>query len=296
MKKNRQLLIAGGILGGTLLAGKLIKKKNWSNRDNGTQTVLITGASGGLGLELAKEFAKNGYNLVIAARSEEKLESLKTELEKQYDVDVVVIAVDLSEEGGAQNLYEEVKKKGIVINQLVNNAGVGKENRVIDCDVETLQNIIKLNVESVTILCRLFGADMAEQGQGRIMNVSSLGAFIPDPYFNVYGPSKAFELFLTLAMKGELENSGVSVSVLCPGPMKTNWAANAGKADSKTARDPKDIAEIGYKEMQNGELVIVPGKVYRIEKKLMKHLSYTTQVNIIRKWQSKLIEKDKKKV
>ena len=112
-----------------------------------------------------------------------------------------------------------------------------------------MRDLIHLDITSLTMLCRLFGHDMKERGAGKILNVSSLGAFMPDPYFNVYGPAKAYELFLTEAMYGELRGTGVTVSALCPGPTKTNWAANAGKADAKIAKDPRMVAEEGFKGM-----------------------------------------------
>lgn len=295
MSKKKIALLAGGALAGGLCLADIkdIRVKAYTPVND--QTVLITGASGGLGRELAEVFAMNQCeHIVVAARSENKLATLKQELERCYGVGVTAITADLSEKGGARKLYDQVKELGIEVDQLINNAGVGKESRVVDCEPDTLSDIITLNVESVTLLCRLFGADMAERGSGKIMNVSSLGAFIPDPYFNVYGPSKAYELYLTLAMHGELHKTGVTVTALCPGPMKTNWAANAGKANSKTARDPRDIAEEGFRAMQRGELVSIPGRLYGAEKAAMKFLPYNLQVSIIRKWQSSLIKKSRK--
>jgi short-subunit dehydrogenase len=133
---------------------------------------------------------------------------------------------------------------------------------------------------------------MVKAGRGRILNVASLGAFIPDPYFNVYGPTKAFELFLTQAMYGELKGSGVSVSVLCPGPVKTDWAKNAGKADSRLAKDPALIARIGFRQMQRGKLIIVPTLLYKAEKFGMNLLPVRARITIIRSWQRRLIGKE----
>ena len=271
---------------------KNIEKANSQNAGNG-QTVLITGASSGIGLEFARKFAENGFDLVITARSKEKLETLADELMKKYGVKVTIITADLSTSDGAEKLYQDTKALGIEINQLVNNAGAGKMGRTVDVATEDMVDLIHLNVISVTILSKLFGADMEKNGYGKILNVSSLGAFIPDPYFNVYGPTKAYELFLTEAMSGELKDSGVTVSVLCPGPTKTNWASNAGKADSKTALDPKEVVKIGYEGMQKGELVIIPTKIFKAEKKLIGLLPPKTQVAVIRKWQSMLIKKEK---
>lgn len=267
------------------------KAGNRTIQNTAGQTALITGASGGLGKEFAVLFAQHGFNLVIVARNEEKLKTLAEDLSEQYQVKVKTIAADLSDEGGAEKVYDELKREGITIDQLVNNAGAGKQSSTVDADIDTLRGLIHLNVVSVTLFCRLIGADMVKAGHGRILNVSSLGAFIPDPYFNVYGPTKAFELFLTEAMYGELVGTGVSISVLCPGPVKTNWAKNAGKADSKAAKDPADIARAGFSGMQKGKLIIIPAPLYRLERAALGLFPATAKVRIIRKWQGGLIQK-----
>jgi len=203
-------------------------------------------------------------------------------LERRYGTTVQVIPADLSQAGSAQRVYDELLRRDIRVEQLVNNAGAGKQSRVVDAEPDTMAGLIELNVTSVTLLCRLIGADMASAGHGRILNVSSLGAFIPDPYFNVYGPTKAYELFLTLAMAGELKGTGVTVSALCPGPVKTDWARRAGKADSRLAKDPAEIARIGYLGMQRGRLVIVPTLLYKAERRAMALLPFRAQVGMIR--------------
>lgn len=156
---------------------------------------------------------------------------------------MTTIVKDLSNESAAKEIYDEVKEKGIVIDQLVNNAGAGKQSTVADANPETMLSLIHLNVSAVTLLSHYFVKDMVERGSGRILNVSSMGAFIPDPYFNVYGPTKAYEMYLTQGMYGELKDTGVTVTALCPGPTKTNWATNAGKADSKMAKSAEQVAQ-----------------------------------------------------
>jgi len=255
------------------------------------QWVLITGASGGIGKEFARVFASQGFSLVLVARTQNKLEALAGELERRYGTTVQVIPADLSQAGSAQRVYDELLRRDIRVEQLVNNAGAGKQSRVVDAEPDTMAGLIELNVTSVTLLCRLIGADMASAGHGRILNVSSLGAFIPDPYFNVYGPTKAYELFLTLAMAGELKGTGVTVSALCPGPVKTDWARRAGKADSRLAKDPAEIARIGYLGMQRGRLVIVPTLLYKAERRAMALLPFRAQVGMIRRWQGWLIDR-----
>ena len=193
----------------------------------------------------------------------------------------------------AKEIYEETKEAGITVDQLVNNAGAGKQARTVEADPDAMRDLLHLNAVSVTMLSRYFGQDMVKRGSGRIMNVSSMGAFIPDPYFNVYGPTKAYEMFLTKAMYGELQGTGVTVSALCPGPTKTNWAANAGKADSRIAKSPEKAARAGFIGMQEGELIIIPDADYRAVRYLMRPLPAKLQARLIAGWQKGLIERNR---
>lgn len=169
------------------------------------------------------------------------------------------------------------------------NAGAGKQARVVDADPDTMRDLIHLNVTSLTLFSHYFGQRMAKRGYGRIMNVSSMGGFIPDPHFNVYGPAKAYEFFLTEAMYGELEGTDVTVSALCPGPTKTGWAKNAGKADAKIAKDSGKVAREGFLGMQQGQLVIIPDADYRTFHLLMRPLPAGFQAHAIAQWQRRLI-------
>lgn len=250
--------------------------------------VLITGATGGLGRAFADVYAEHGFDLVLVARNPQKLKHVQTELEKQYKVRVTTICEDLTDESSAKRIYEKTMAHGIDVTQLVNNAGCGHMASVADCDPGIIKNIITLNITTLTLLSHYYAADMQKKGTGKILLVSSLGAFQPDPYFNVYGPSKAYELYLGATMYGELKDSGVTISVLCPGPVKTNWAKNAGKKDSRFARDAKLIAEIGFKGTQRGKLVIVPTIPYKIERFIATVLPKTAMARIVGKWQSNL--------
>lgn len=251
-------------------------------------TALITGATGGLGKEFARLYAEHGHDIVIVARNEEKMNEVKAEFEKKYGISVTVIPEDLSDTNAAERIYNKIHELGIQVDQLINNAGKGKMKSVAECDEQTLKDIIALNVTSVTMLSHFFVKDMIERGYGKILQVSSLGAFQPDPFANVYGPSKAFELFLGATMYGELKGTGVSVSVLCPGPVKTKWAATAGKKDSKLARDPYLIAKIGYRGMQKNHLVIVPTIPYKAERIAVTILPKKLVASVIGRWQSEL--------
>lgn len=297
MNKKKLVIatVAAGAFAGIVFNVK--KKKDDKKIERGIgQTALITGASSGIGLEFVKVFAIHGFDLVITARSLDKLEVIAKEIQAEHGVKVTVIPADLSSPDGAQKLYDEVLAKGIEISQLVNCAGAGKSGRTVDVVLQDMVDLIHLNVVSVTLLCKLFGADMEKRGEGKILNVSSLGAFIPDPFFNVYGPTKAYELFLSEAMSGEFAGSGVTVSVLCPGPTKTNWTKNAGKVDSQIALEPKDVARVGFEEMQKGKLVIIPSIFFKAGKVLMGLLPPEIQVAFIRKWQTELIQKEHDKI
>jgi len=290
---NKTIITAAvGLIGYTFY--KLFKSKQISTIDGHGKTVLITGASSGIGKEFAYIYAEKGFNLVITSRSEDKLQQLADEVNQKYGVKVTVIPADLSDETEAVRLYEEIKKQNITIDQLINNAGAGKVGDVVDIDPTIMLNLIHLNVSSVTLLCRFFGNEMKKNGGGKILIVSSVAAFIPDPHFNVYGPTKAFDLHLSEAMCGELKGSGVTVSCLCPGPTKTNWCANAGKADTKGALDPATVAKYGFEGMQRGELVIIPGTFLKLGTYFLMMLPSFIKIALTEKWQSNLITSGKK--
>lgn len=251
-------------------------------------TALITGASSGLGKEFAIIYASMGYDLVLVARSEDKLKKIKKVLENRCNIKVHILVEDLSDISSAKRIYDRTKELGITVDRLINNAGRGVMKTISQCDEDTLVSIINLNITSLTLLSHYFSNEMVSRGSGKILQVSSLGAFQPDPFFNVYGPSKAYELFLGATMYGELKNTGVTVSVLCPGPVKTNWASQAGKKDSKLAKSPRKIAIEGVKGLEKGELVIVPTMTYKVERVLVSILPKKAVASIIAKWQLQL--------
>lgn len=293
------LVLPALLAGGACLAYIAVRKKkkqkaiyrNCRTTEGRGQTALVTGASSGIGLEFARIYAARGYDVVITARSTDKLGRIADELHTEYGVKVTPVTCDLSQPDGAQKLYDTVHGMDIEVDEFINNAGAGHVGNTVDVDPQILRDLIQLNVTSVTLLSRLFGADMKKRGRGRILIVSSIGAFIPDPYFNVYGPSKAFDLFLGEAMYGELKNSGVTVCVLCPGPTKTGWAANAGKADTCTALDARTVAEEGFEGLQKGRLIILPSPLFKLEKFVMGLLPVRLQIAIIRFLQNILIHR-----
>lgn len=233
------------------------------------KTVLITGASGGFGAQFAKLFAKDGYNLVLTARSTDKLNSIKHTLEGQYGVDVTVITKDLSQPDAADEIYAFTQQKGIKVDVLVNNAGFGILGKFAASDPEKQQQMINLNVLSLTKLCRLYLPDMIKQKYGRILNVASIASFAPGPLMATYYASKAYVLNFSDALATELKGTGVTVTALCPGPVNTGFADAAGfknnimfsgKADGKAEK----VSRYGYSAMNKGRTIALPDTLCRL--------------------------------
>ncbi|MBK3515832.1 SDR family NAD(P)-dependent oxidoreductase [Carboxylicivirga marina] len=228
-------------------------------------TALITGASTGIGKELAKIHAARGGDLIIVARSKDKLEALKTELEGQYGVQVKVIAKDLTQLTAAQELYDEVKHAGIEIEYLINNAGFGGLGQFQEQELALQINMINLNVTTLTALTRLVLPDMVARDRGRIMNVSSTASFMPGPLQAVYFATKAFVTFLSNAISEELHASKVTVTNLMPGATETEFGARSGMDKTemfKTAVSSSGVAQDGYDGMLKGKLDVISGLTF----------------------------------
>lgn len=222
---------------------------------------LVTGASIGIGKELATQLAQDGHDLILVARSADKLQSLANEL-KQYGATGTVIASDLGKPGSAQKLFDEVKAKGLAVDVLVNNAGFGLKGRFVKLSLAEQQEMIQLNITTLTELCWLFGRDMAARGKGRILNVGSVGSFQPCPEFGVYAATKAYVLSFSEAIDAELRDQGVNVTVLCPGAVLTEFHTRAGN-DSKlllaTAMQPAPVARAGLRALGGRQPMVIPG-------------------------------------
>jgi len=236
---------------------------------NERKTVLVTGASGGIGLELAKIFAREGYNLVLTARSRDKLEDLAGKLKKDYDADSRVIVRDLAKADSPQELFDEIHKDGIAIEILVNNAGFGKLTSFSRSDLVNTLQMIQLNITTLTHLTRLFLPSMLERKSGRILNVASMAAFQPGPNMAVYYASKAYVLSFSEALSEELSSSAVTVTALCPGPTRTGFQGRAGIKKSRLIQslgfmESKTVAEAGYRALMHGKRVAVPGILNKV--------------------------------
>ena len=225
---------------------------------------LITGASDGIGLELAHIHAARGGNLIVVARNTAKLEALKQTLEQTHGVSVHVITQDLALPHAAETLYQTVSGMGLNVDVLINNAGFGDYGFFAETSAEKEEKMIQLNITTLTQLCKLFIQDMKQRGAGRIMNVASTGAFQPAPTMAVYCATKSYVLSFTEAVNNELKGSGVTMTALCPGPTTTGFEKAAAMGESNLFKGPtvasaKSVAQYGYKAMMAGKVVAVHG-------------------------------------
>lgn len=223
-----------------------------------TKTVLITGASNGIGLELAKIHAEKGHDLVIVARSEDKLNALKQQLENAYSVNVEVIAKDLSLPESAQQVFNYTQAKELQIDTLINNAGFGGHGKFAERELVDEQSMMQVNMVTLTNLTHLYLQGMVERNYGQILNVSSTASFMPGPLQAVYYATKAYVTSFSQAIAEEVKDHNISVTALCPGAVNTGFV-EAGNLDGvdiwKNAKSARSVAECGYEAMQKRELV-----------------------------------------
>ncbi|MDF9867317.1 short-subunit dehydrogenase [Bacilli bacterium PM5-3] len=233
------------------------------------ETALITGASNGIGYELSLIMASENYNLVLVARSEDKLNELKKLLENNYNIKVKVIAKDLSNQNAPLEIYEQLKEDNCKIDILVNNAGFGDHSAFYNTDWNKQNEMINLNILSLTYLTRLLLPSMIGRKSGKILNLASIASFQPGPYMSVYYASKSYVLSFSEALACELANSEVSVSAVCPGPTKTNFANAAGEGTKKLFSlmkndTAKDVARFTYNSMMKNKVVAIYGMKNKI--------------------------------
>lgn len=229
------------------------------------KTALITGASSGIGKELARIHAEKGGNLVIVARREEKLMELKSELEKKHTIKVVPIVKDLSVLGAAGELYQEIKNANLQIDYLMNNAGFGLRGKFHELSWERQQQMINLNMVSLTELMYLFLPEMVARNQGKILNTSSTASFMPGPLQAVYYASKSYVQFLGDAVAEELHDTNITVTSLLPGATESEFATTAGMDNTAVFKDAvsaRSVAEDGYEAMLKGKLNVVSGLTF----------------------------------
>jgi len=232
--------------------------------NNTNQTALITGASTGIGYELAKLFARDKYKLVLVARSGPRLAQVGEELREQHGIVVKTIPLDLGLPQASQNLFEETQREGIHVDILVNNAGYGKSGRFADIPPEEEYGQIQLNVTALTLLTKLYLGPMLKRRSGKIMNVASTAAVQPGPFMAVYYATKAYVLSFSEAIADELKGTGVSVTCFCPGATLTEFQKRAQTENSRlfkrlTPMDAKTVAEDGYRALMAGSTLAISG-------------------------------------
>jgi short-subunit dehydrogenase len=231
--------------------------------------ILITGASSGIGLEMAKLLAAKNFNLILVARNEDKLLKLQQEIKNLFKIEVKYLLYDLSEPNSAADLYLETKEHNYTITGLINNAGFGRFGPFHEMSWEQVSGMINLNITALTQLCHLFISDMKAAGSGKILNIASTAAFQPGPGMAVYYATKAFVLHFSEAINHELRNTGVSVTAACPGPTSSGFQHAAGLDDSWLFNGRKvptsaEVAEWAYNAMMKNKSVAIHGAMNNV--------------------------------
>jgi len=239
------------------LGKKILMKKN--------ETVLVTGASSGIGRELSIIFAREGYDLVLVARDGARLNELAEQLQQQFSSTCWVISQDLSQAESAERLVKEINEKSIHIDVLVNNAGFSVYGELVSLKSQDVIEMIQVNITALTSLTRLLLPAMLERKHGKILNLASTGSFVPGPFSAVYCASKAYILSFTEAIAEELKGTGVTATALCPGATQTEFAQRANMEDTRLFKsgvmDARIVAEIGYQAMIKGKTMKIAGTV-----------------------------------
>lgn len=255
---------------------------------------LITGASSGIGYELASVFAKHGHNLILVARSTAKLESLKTEIEKNFKVTTEVVTLDLAKQNSAEELFNLIRKKNITIDILVNNAGFGDHSLFLTADAIKIEEMILLNILTLTKLTKLFLPDMATRKYGKILNVASTAAFQPGPLMSVYYATKAYVLSFSEGLYEELKGTGISITALCPGPTESGFQdvanmSNVALMEAMKLPTSKDVAEFGYEALMKNKAVAIHGFMNRLAAKTTSFIPRSLLRKLVMKIQEKRI-------
>lgn len=257
----------------------------------GGKTALITGASSGIGHELAKLFAQNRHNVVLVARSREKLAAVADELQRRHGVQAIPLPADLAQPDAPREIYEALRERGIAVDFLVNNAGFGLYGPFAQTDWPIERDMLQVNVVALTHLTKLLVPEMIRRGAGRILNVASMAAFQPGPLMAVYYATKAYVLSFSEALAAELKGTGVTVTALCPGPVKTNFDRRARLDSSKLFKrrflmaDAPTVAAAGYRGMMAGKSLVIPGWPNKLLVQGQRLAPRTLVVRVVRKLQ-----------
>lgn len=244
---------------------------------------LITGASTGIGRDLAEVFASNGFNLALVARSQERLDVVGRELRAVHKIDVKAIAQDVGQPGAAEAIFQSLRETPVSV--LVNNAGFGSYGPFVDADLKLQTEMMKVNMVALVQLTHLFAQPMRARRAGRILNVASTAAFQPGPMINVYYATKAFVFSFSYALADELIGSGVSVTVLCPGLTKTEFQkrAHLGQGGSWPMMSSRAVAEMGYRGLMKGKRVVIPGLLNQMGSFLARRAPFRLTSAVVRR-------------
>jgi short-subunit dehydrogenase len=253
---------------------------------------LITGASGGIGLELAKLFARESHDLALVARSHDKLKSIAEELRQTYGVQVKYYTKDLSVTSTPDELFEVLQSEGGNVDILVNNAGFGWRGEFAQMNLADVLEMLQVNITSLTYLTKLFLPGMIERKRGRILNVASTAAFQPGPMMTTYYASKAYVMNFSLGLSEELQGTGVTVTAFCPGPTATGFGRRAGFANEKIMggllhKDVRTVAIDGYKGLMKGKPLVISGTLNWFGTQLIRFLPRTFPGKLVKRVQQK---------
>ena len=232
-------------------------------------TAVVTGASSGIGADIARSLARRGQGVTLVARREERLQDLAEELQKEHSVRAETLGADIGDPDGREAMAARLGELGLTVEVLVNNAGFGSGGRFVELDQEREVEMVRLNVEAVVALCGRFVPEMATRGRGAVLNVGSIASFQPVPRQATYGATKAFVLSFTEALHAELGGTGVTATALCPGPVRTEFTQAADMEDMESVvpdifwADSAEVAEDAVKGLEKGRRVVVPGVLNR---------------------------------
>lgn len=267
-----------------------------------TETALITGASSGIGLHLAYEFARHGHPLVLVAPVLSELEDVAAEIQTKHNISVDVIAKDLENDNAAEEIFAELNGSAKTIDILVNDAGHGFRGKSWEIPIEQDISMVRLNIEAVLRLTKYFLPPMVQRRRGRILNVGSVAGFNPGPLLNVYHATKAFVNSWSEALATELKDNdcGVTVTTLCPGPTDTDFFPKAGMVETRAFQKasvsaPQDVAKAGYEALMKGELFVVPGMMNKALVASRRILSEGAQASLNQAFYQKVPPEDQKR-
>ncbi|MGF1990175.1 MAG: SDR family NAD(P)-dependent oxidoreductase [Nostoc sp. ZfuVER08] len=263
---------------------------NTTHQAQSKKTALITGAASGIGYQLACLFAADDYNLVLVDKDELKLTEVAEKFELKFGNFVKAIVKDLSISTSPDEIFTELQQANIQVDVLVNNAGFGTYGLFHETNLTAELEMLQVNLVCLTHLTKLFIKDMVKQGEGKILNVASAAAFQPGPLMAVYFATKAYILSFSEAIANELEGTGVTVTVLCPGSTESAFHQRTGMADSKMLKskrmmDAETVAEIGYRGLMKGKTIVIPGLINKLLAKSVRFVPRKLVTKIVRNMQ-----------